>query len=90
MTTVFIFITGHSLLPGPEGESLYTACALTDAGKWLAGAVSRQEKVALTRCRDMAVRKAPSMLSGNIDVVISDIRNRKVLRALDLAFANMP
>ena len=98
MTKIYCFISGNSGSFFRESAldqltMLHTACALTEKGKWIAGAVSQESDTALERVAEMARRKAPDMLSGPSECVVVHEEFDlvpEVMRALELALVNMP
>jgi hypothetical protein len=88
MVKIYVFITGEADV---FNHHLYTASALTEAGRWLAGAVSGESKeTALERCRMMTERKAPEMLSSKFEVLVVDAAAPCVERALFQALSRLP
>jgi hypothetical protein len=84
MTIIYVIPTG--------AVPFHTACALTEHGRWLAGAVSRESQtVVLERCHAMALRKAKDLVSGETTVVIeTDLDSPGVAKALREAFSRLP
>lgn len=92
-TRIYCFVSGDNFLNQTLflARRYYTACALTEKGKWIAGAVSQDPDTAVTRVMAMAERKASTMLSGSTTIVrIDDTTDPRLTEALDLAFASMP
>ncbi len=88
MIRVFCFVAGET--PSPFG-TLWSAWAITETGKWIAGAISQKgARVALERCIRMATEKAKTMLSAPAETVPAVLTDDEVLKAMRLAFAKMP
>lgn len=90
MTKIHCFVTGFGNV---AGHAIYTACALTDQGKWIAGAVSLYADVAVTRVEEMAIKKAPAMLSDSFETVkhaLADMSSGALADALRKALERMP
>lgn len=94
MTKVYCFVTGHEDFLG-IGD-VFTACAITDKGKWLAGAVSKDPKTAVVRVGDMAIMKLDNgIISGPFEMVLEyynedEYASEEVRTAMKLAFERMP
>lgn len=94
MTKIYIFETGSTRV-GPH--TLFTSVALTDKGKWVAGAVSQSSQIALTRCREMVEdpKRARDRVSGPIQTIIvggwaDEYLTMQVVKALSKALESMP
>jgi hypothetical protein len=89
MVNVYVFITGEAEV---AGKHLFTARALTEMGRWLAGAVSQTKETALERCKEMTERKIAQggLLSGTPVVQIVEAEAPCIERALYQAFSRLP
>lgn len=89
MTRIYVFVAGISI--PVRGRTLWTSCALTDQGRWLAGAVSALGKDAANeRCQNMTNYKAPSMLTGAFETIVTELTDKRVQDALNEALKRMP
>lgn len=93
MTNIFVWAELSIPVAPSENESeLYIGLALTDQGRWLAGAVSRESAETVTaRVAAMALAKSKVLLSDPEVTVVETTRdNPLVLEALEKAFERMP
>jgi len=91
MIKIFVFLTGIPIQEAVPSLNFYTACAITEQGKWLAGAVSRKDSTtALERCYKMAEMKAIYMLSKPSTIEFVKTSDERLQKALDEAFKTMP
>lgn len=92
MTRIFCFPSGENMFNVDlfEGMHFHTACAITENGRWIAGAVSQSEETAVERVMEMAKAKAPTMLSGEWKVERPLLGDPDLNHALREAFRRMP
>lgn len=92
MTTILCFVSGDNSEMWPEhgGWHFYTAQAITDQGRWIAGANSTDRAMALERVVTMAKRKGPEMLSGQFTVTVVEPNDERLYKALNEAFRRQP
>lgn len=94
MTKVYCFVTGYDEYE--EIGVVNTACALTDKGKWIAGAVSKNYRMAVNRVADMAIQKIDNgILTGPYEIIRYDNQEDETIPtqirdAMKLAFERMP
>jgi len=76
-------------------DQIFVSCAITEHGKWLAGAVSRKHDAAVERVANMAAAKvkAPGLISDETEIVkcfVFEEQGDAIRSAMRIAFKNMP